>query len=148
MFPLRRKNTSSGLSGRAFQQCVEAQEKIAARLTGEALQHKAEAQSKRRKAAHRAVTSDMYIRDPYIARYAKERAQGVCQLCGMPAPFEDEKGDPYLESHHIVWLSEGGEDTSANTVALCPNCHRRMHVLKRPQDVKMLQIRNKCRTTK
>lgn len=143
MFPLRRKNSSSGLSEHVFQQYVDAREKIAERLTGEALRHKAEAQSKSQKTAHRAVTTDTYIRDPYIARYAKERAQGVCQLCGMPAPFDDAKGNPYLESHHIVWLSEGGEDTIENTVALCPNCHRRMHVLKRPQDVRILKIRNK-----
>ena len=23
------------------------------------------------------------------------------------APFEDKKGNPYLESHHVEWLSEG-----------------------------------------
>ena len=143
MFPLRREDTSSGLSEHIFQQYVDARDKIAESLTGEVLRHKAEIQSKCQKTAHRAVMTDTYIRDPYIARYAKERAQGVCQLCGMPAPFDDAKGNPYLESHHIVWLSEGGEDTIENTVALCPNCHRRMHVLKRPQDVKILQIRNK-----
>ncbi|WP_429628901.1 HNH endonuclease [Tunturiibacter psychrotolerans] len=36
---------------------------------------------------------------------------------------------PYLECHHIVWLARGGDDTIENTVAMCPNCHRRMHVL-------------------
>ncbi|WP_296863638.1 HNH endonuclease [Thermosyntropha sp.] len=29
---------------------------------------------------------------------------------------------------HIEWLSRGGTDTIDNTVALCPNCHRKMHV--------------------
>ncbi|MFV5483444.1 HNH endonuclease [Acinetobacter towneri] len=46
---------------------------------------------------------------------------------------------PYLETHHIVWLARGGEDTISNTVALCPNCHKRMHLLDLEEDkVKLL----------
>lgn len=45
-----------------------------------------------------------YIRDPYISEYAKRRANGICQLCGKPAPFMNSKGEPYLESHHVIWL--------------------------------------------
>ena len=53
--------------------------------------------------------------------------------------YEDDKdGSPYLEPHHIVWLSRGGEDTPSNTVALCPNCHRRMHIVKSATDTKKL----------
>jgi 5-methylcytosine-specific restriction protein A len=26
-----------------------------------------------------------------------------------------------------VMLAEGGEDTVENALALCPNCHRRLH---------------------
>lgn len=54
------------------------------------------------------------------------------------APFSDKNGQPYLESHHIEWLSNGGEDTIENTVALCPNCHRKIHLLDDPIDKKML----------
>lgn len=79
-----------------------------------------------------------YKRDPAIAATAKQRANGVCQLCGKPAPFTTKKNQPYLESHHIVPLSEGGEDTIKNTAALCPNCHRRIHILKDPDDTKDL----------
>lgn len=64
-----------------------------------------------------------------MAEYTKMRAGGVCELCGDPAPFNDRSGYPYLESHHIVWLANGGEDTIKNTVALCPNCHRKMHIV-------------------
>ena len=45
----------------------------------------------------------------------------------------------YRLTHHKKWLSNGGEDTTENTVALCPNCHRKMHALNLPQDVKMLK---------
>jgi 5-methylcytosine-specific restriction protein A len=46
-----------------------------------------------------------------------------------------------LESHHIKWLSKGGEDTIQNTVALCPNCHRRVHALDLPSDQKYLRAK-------
>ena len=44
----------------------------------------------------------------------------------------------YLETHHIKWLAAGGEDKLDNTVALCPNCHRKMHILNKQTDVKLL----------
>ena len=85
-----------------------------------------------------------YIRDPYVTNYVKQRAKGVCQLCNKPAPFTDTKGMPYLEAHHIVWLKNGGEDTIYNTVALCPNCHRKMHILNLKEDMdKLLNIARK-----
>lgn len=70
-----------------------------------------------------------YERNAYVSEYAKRRANGVCQLCKKEAPFKNKDGEPYLETHHIEWLSRGGTDTLDNTVALCPNCHRKMHVL-------------------
>lgn len=80
-----------------------------------------------------------YSRDPFVSAYAKKRANGICQLCNLPAPFKDLNGEPYLESHHIVWLSKGGKDTIENTVALCPNCHRKMHVLDLLDDRRTLE---------
>ncbi|WP_407696615.1 HNH endonuclease [Shewanella goraebulensis] len=48
----------------------------------------------------------------------------------LPAsPFLNQKDEPYLETHHIVWLSRKGADTPENTVALCPNCHNKIYVL-------------------
>ena len=79
------------------------------------------------------------VRDPFIAEYAKRRAKGICQLCGQEAPFQDKDGNPYLESHHIVWLANGGADSIDNTVALCPNCHCKMHVVNDASDVAILQ---------
>ena len=52
----------------------------------------------------------------------------------MEAPFKTKDGTPYLETHHIVWLSNGGEENPDNTVALCPNCHRKMHSLNLKKD--------------
>jgi|UniRef100_A0A7V3KNX3 5-methylcytosine-specific restriction protein A len=68
-----------------------------------------------------------YLRSEAIALYAKRRANGYCEGCGAMAPFTTENGDPYLEVHHITWLSDNGPDDPSNVVALCPNCHRRAH---------------------
>ncbi|MHB2155765.1 HNH endonuclease [Calditrichota bacterium GD2] len=74
------------------------------------------------------INSIQYIRDPYIAEYVKRKANGICQDCNEPAPFINKKtGEPYLEIHHIIPLSEGGSDTIDNVIALCPNCHRKRH---------------------
>lgn len=89
----------------------------------------------------RQVSSTTYERNEYVSELAKRRAIGICQLCEQPAPFKDKKGEPFLESHHIVWLSKGGDDTIENTVALCPNCHRKMHSLNLKSDIKKLKVK-------
>lgn len=97
-------------------------------------QLKKEAQKKSTTPAVSTVQTTYYHRNQSIAAYVKMRANGRCQLCGMVAPFTDKSGEPFLECHHIEWLSEGGMDSAENCVALCPNCHRRMHVLNDPND--------------
>jgi HNH endonuclease len=63
-----------------------------------------------------------------------------------PAPFASGNGEPHKETHHIVWPSQVGEDTVDNTVARCPNCHRRMHDLNLPADqVKLKNLLNHTR---
>jgi 5-methylcytosine-specific restriction protein A len=75
-----------------------------------------------------------------VANIVKERAAGVCQLCDKPAPFYNKKGEAYLECHHVIWLSRDGVDEIYNAVALCPNCHRKMHVLDDMNDVEKLKL--------
>ena len=89
------------------------------------------------------TTSTTYSRNPYIATAARRRANGKCELCGNNAPFLNKKGEPFLESHHVVWLSRGGADSADNVAALCPNCHRRMHELDDPRDIAALKARIK-----
>ena len=76
-------------------------------------------------------------RDQVISRYTKNRANGKCDLCEQDAPFKTKDG-PYLECHHVITIAEGGPDVIYNTVALCPNCHRKIHSLKDPKDLKKL----------
>jgi hypothetical protein len=85
------------------------------------------------------IPATVYDRNPIIILLAKKMAYGKCQLCKCDAPFENNYGEPYLEVHHIKWLSRGGFDAPKNVVALCPNCHRKMHILNLDSDVKKLQ---------
>ena len=87
----------------------------------------------------RETKTKQYKRSALVSAYAKRRAGRCCELCGEVAPFLDKDGNPYLEIHHVVWLSEGGADSIDNTVALCPNCHRKMHIVQEPKDILYLQ---------
>jgi len=89
----------------------------------------------------RNVLSKQYERNQDVAELVKRRANGICELCENKAPFITKGGEPYLESHHIIWLSKEGSDSVANAAALCPNCHRRMHSLDTKQDRETLMIK-------
>jgi 5-methylcytosine-specific restriction protein A len=86
----------------------------------------------------RTINETVYYRDPYLKEMVKRIAEGKCQLCGKEAPFIDKNDEPYLEEHHVVRLADGGADSMENIVAVCPNCHRKMHVLDRVQDKEAL----------
>ncbi|OPX61938.1 MULTISPECIES: HNH endonuclease signature motif containing protein [unclassified Methanoregula] len=89
----------------------------------------------------REVVSEVFEPDRIVSEYARRRANGTCQLCNQNAPFVTADGEPYLEIHHIIPLIDGGEDVIGNVVALCPNCHRKMHLLNLPPDVALLKRR-------
>ena len=74
------------------------------------------------------VISYQYERDPKVAAYILQKAKGICHDCNQPGPFISKKTNlPFLEVHHEKSLSDNGNDTTKNTVALCPNCHRKRH---------------------
>ena len=74
------------------------------------------------------VETLVYSRSQAVVAAVLLRANGVCERCKIPAPFNRKStGDPYLEVHHTVQLSKGGPDTFENAEGLCPNCHREAH---------------------
>jgi 5-methylcytosine-specific restriction endonuclease McrA len=89
----------------------------------------------------RQISSKILLRNIYVKQYSKTVSKGICQLCDKEAPFIDYNGEPFLEVHHIEWLSKGGKDSIDNVVALCPNCHRKMHILDDENDVLKLKER-------
>jgi 5-methylcytosine-specific restriction protein A len=70
---------------------------------------------------------NVYQRSEDIRVYVLGRAKGNCEGCRTAAPFVRKDGSPYLEPHHIRRVSDGGPDDPAFVIALCPNCHRRVH---------------------
>lgn len=89
----------------------------------------------------RNVNTTTYDRDEVVVENTKRRANGICDLCGNKAPFKNKNNEYYLECHHVIRLSNDGPDKIYNTVALCPNCHRKMHVRNDKIDNKKLIIK-------
>lgn len=71
-------------------------------------------------AAHR-------VQSVAIRQYVLMRANGVCEGCGLAAPFRLSGGQPYLEPHYLFQQADRGPATPLEVVALCPNCHKRCH---------------------
>ena len=67
-----------------------------------------------------------YVRDRAVRDVVLLRARGRCEHCRAPG-FRMSDGAIYLETHHIVPLSERGADSLRNIIALCPNHHREAH---------------------
>lgn len=70
---------------------------------------------------------NVYERSEDVRGYVLARAKGCCEGCEADAPFKRKDGSPYLEPHHIRRVSDGGPDDPSFVIALCPNCHRRVH---------------------
>jgi 5-methylcytosine-specific restriction enzyme A len=68
-----------------------------------------------------------FQRDATVKAWVLQQANGKCESCEQPAPFNGADGLPYLEVHHVRQLADNGADTVTNAVALCPNCHRELH---------------------
>lgn len=133
MFPLALQSADQTIDLEFIKKLQEKEDRKAVKMSGEDLYKKAR-ENERKKVLQYKTTNTIYFRDAYVSEYAKRRANGKCQLCGEVAPFQNKYGKLYQETHHIIWLSQGGPDTIDNTVALCPNCHRKMHVLNLEED--------------
>lgn len=149
IFPIRPKSGElPAIPVAAIQQAEERTLRQARRLSDDELALRAQ-ESGRAKVGARAASVRQFQRSVWVAEHARRRAKGRCDLCNVEAPFNDKGGKPYLETHHIVWLARGGADTIENTAALCPNCHRRMHILDNPADMAALEaaIAQKAKVT-
>ncbi|HVW64645.1 MAG TPA: HNH endonuclease signature motif containing protein [Nitrosospira sp.] len=71
-------------------------------------------------------TGFIFDRSLEVRRAVLERAEGVCECCGIPG-FKMDNGRIFLETHHVIPLSKNGPDEEWNVVAICPNDHRRAH---------------------
>jgi 5-methylcytosine-specific restriction protein A len=137
IFPLKRKDGSTPVIPKfSLDKTFERKVKKASALSLEEL--KSRASKSQSKPGSRVATTTTYQRNANVVNYTLKRADGVCELCEQTAPFKKKNGKPYLEVHHVVQLANGGEDTIENAVALCPNCHRKMHSLGLQSDIDKL----------
>lgn len=67
-----------------------------------------------------------YLRDSKVRNYVLKRAGGICEYCGKIG-FLTRGGTRYLETHHVIALSDSGPDTVANVIGLCSEHHREAH---------------------
>lgn len=73
-------------------------------------------------------TTTKFKRNPDVVAEVLLRSKGKCEKCKKAAPFiRKSNNTPYLEVHHTISLSDCGEDTVDNCIAVCPNCHRELH---------------------
>jgi 5-methylcytosine-specific restriction enzyme A len=75
---------------------------------------------------YRKRMSGSYIRDAKVRELVLKRAGGICEECSQPG-FVKRNGKRYLETHHVISLSEQGVDKAHNVIALCATDHRRAH---------------------
>lgn len=72
------------------------------------------------------ITITSFYRDPKVAAWVLQFANGVCEVCGIQG-YETDGGTSFLSTHHVNPLSEGGPDTIRNVVAVCETCHGKLH---------------------
>jgi 5-methylcytosine-specific restriction protein A len=82
-----------------------------------------------------AVSGQVFSRSPEVREKALSRANGSCEWCGKPG-FVTASGGIFLETHHIIPLSEDGLDCVTNVVALCANHHREAHHGKKRAEIR------------
>ena len=66
------------------------------------------------------------------------RQRGMCELCSRSQTFEKSSGGQYFEVHHLIPIASQvvfgvSLDVLANTICLCPQCHRFLHYGKRDE---------------
>jgi HNH endonuclease len=82
------------------------------------------------------ATGRVFERSALVVAIARRRADYQCEVPGCQHPvFVCVDGTTYSEIHHIVPLSNGGEDLLSNVACLCPAHHREVHVGKNARDV-------------
>jgi len=69
-----------------------------------------------------------------VQRQLREISRDRCCVCGHLISFDEislEIERDILHQHHIIYFSEGGENSAENLLVVCPSCHAKIHA--RPQ---------------
>ncbi|MGW1705874.1 HNH endonuclease [Streptomyces sp. NPDC002206] len=79
---------------------------------------------------HRTRERNKGLRQKKIAAVLKSGGMLACEACGFDfAAVYGERGEGYIECHHVVPLHEAGEGTTklSDLALICSNCHRMIH---------------------
>ncbi|WP_409174409.1 MrcB family domain-containing protein [Brevibacillus fortis] len=85
-----------------------------------------------------------YPRNPKISREALEFANYLCEIDCRHLTFTSSvTGKNFVEAHHLIPMRfqdyfENSLDVPGNIVALCPNCHRQIHLAEASQKVELI----------
>ncbi len=110
-------------------------------------QRRSSSKNKKGPAKRKYVKVPQYVRDKNVITHVLEEAKGYCDLCHKQGPFKKD-GAYFLECHHVKRLADKGDDDISNAVALCPNCHRKVHSLDLKKDKALLKRRIRSRDSK
>jgi 5-methylcytosine-specific restriction protein A len=87
-----------------------------------------------------------WSRDPGIAKVALEKAGYLCLVDTSHTTFTSKaNGKQFVEAHHLVPMEHQGKfdyslDVPENIVALCPICHRKIHLATAEEMINMLKM--------
>lgn len=85
----------------------------------------------RRTSSKKTVHKEEYIRNAALSESLKAYYDYRCQICGTSlGSMYGNVADQfyaYVDTHHIQYLSRGGQDVSSNMIVVCPNHHRIIH---------------------
>ncbi len=126
----------SNLSGQDISN-DEAEERLCSQVDIRLLQNKVQNMDTTPVQTQREVT--VFARNNALRALVKLRASYSCEMPNCEyVGFEKKDGEKYIEVHHLTPLSDGGEDSILNTVALCPTCHRKMHYSQNKEELKRI----------
>ncbi|MET7610461.1 HNH endonuclease [Streptomyces seoulensis] len=79
---------------------------------------------------HRSRERNKALRKKKITAVLRQGGRLACEVCGFD--FQEvygERGDGYIECHHVVPLHEAGEGRTrlSDLALICANCHRMIH---------------------
>ena len=87
------------------------------------------------------VNVDVINEKEKVIKEVLKRANGYCELCNKFAPFIGNNGVPYLEISIIEPQRNIEKCDSHNFAALCPNCHKKIEVLRLKGDILYLNTK-------
>lgn len=89
---------------------------------------------------------DKYERDEKLARDCIKKARYKCEINNEHTTFiSDTTKHNYVEAHHLIPFMfqdnyEYSLDVEGNLIALCPNCHRKIHLAIKEEQKELIEL--------